>query len=62
MKPEGRALAVAGLLHQGYTGRQVSEMLKVTDAGGSQADAMAALRKTYPATPTLIPTQEDDPK
>jgi hypothetical protein len=53
MKPEGRALAVAQLLRQGYTGGQVSEMLKVTDRGGSMEEAMAALRArgSYPATP-----------
>ena len=44
MKPEGRALAVAQLLRQGYTGAQVSAMLKVTDRGGSVAEAMEALR------------------
>jgi hypothetical protein len=43
MKPEGRALAVAELLRQGYTGREVSEMLEVIDRGGSMQEAMAAL-------------------
>lgn len=44
MKPEGRAIAVAELLRQGYTGQQVSEMLKVTDRGGTLDEALAALR------------------
>lgn len=52
MKPEGRAIAVAELLRQGYTGQQVSEMLKVTDRGGSMQEAMDALRGPSSATPT----------
>ena len=45
MKPEGRAIAVAQLLRSGYSAQQVSKALKITDAGGTVQDAMAALRE-----------------
>ena len=44
-EPKGRAIAVAQLLRMGWTGAQVSAMLKVTDAGGSVPEAMAAAEK-----------------
>lgn len=48
MKPEGRAIAVAELLRAGWTGKQVSEGLKVTDSGGSPQEALEAMKRAAP--------------
>lgn len=48
MNRKGRAIAVAELLRAGWTGRQVSEGLKVTDRGGSPQEALEAMKRAAP--------------
>lgn len=51
MKPEGRAIAVADLLRQGWTAGAVSAMLEVTDRGGSAQEAYEAARRAQAEPP-----------
>ena len=41
---DGRMIAVAGMLRSGWSGRAVSEGLKVIDSGGGVMLAMSAMR------------------
>jgi hypothetical protein len=61
VRPEGRAIAVAQLLRQGWTGSEVSAGLKVTDAGGTPQEAiqaMEAARRNHNSAPAHTEDKE----